>query len=367
MDNNTAAFLALLKAGLWEQDVNLLSYEGIDYNKIYKLAEDQTVVGIVTAGLEHVSDCKVPQEDSFSFIGSTMLIEQRNIAMNNFISKLIGDFQKRGICTLLLKGQGIAQCYERPLWRTPGDIDLLLSNKDALEYIKSLATKVEDENLYTQHLAMIIDSWVVELHGTLRCNLWKRIDKVLDEVQDDIFFQGNVRSWMNGNTLVFLPGCDEDAIYVFSHFLEHFFKGGIGLRQICDWCRLLSSNKNDLDWVELEYKVRNMGVMSEWRSFAALAVDYLGMPKNEMPLYSSSPRWSRKAKRILSFILETGNFGQNRDASYHHKYPYVIKKTISLWQHLCDSYSYFFIFPYDSLKVLKKKMTVGIRYALKGK
>ena len=367
LDNNQQAFLALLGTGLWEKDVSLSQFEPVDFNIVYNLAIEQSVVGIVAAGLEHVIDLNTPQEITLLFVSDTLQIELNNKLMNSFIAELVDKLHSADIYTLLVKGQGIAQCYERPLWRTSGDIDLLLIDKDASEYIKSFASNVEDEDLYTQHLAMIIDSWVVEIHGTLRCNLWRRIDKVLDKIQEDIFCRGNVRSWMNGDTLVFLPGCNEDAIYVFSHFVEHFFKGGIGLRQICDWCRLLYSYKNDLDLAGLEYKVREMGMLTEWRSFAALSVDYLGMPKNEMPLYSSSPKWSRKAKRILTFILETGNFGQNRDASYHYKYPFVIKKAISFWQHLCDSYSYFFIFPYDSLKVFKKKMSMGIIYALKGK
>jgi len=48
-------------------------------------------------------------------------------------------------------------------------------------------------------------------------------------------------------------------------------------------------------------------------------------------LYASDRKWSRKASRILSFVLETGNFGHNRDKSYYGKYPVVVYKAISLW------------------------------------
>ena len=41
-----------------------------------------------------------------------------------------------GINVLLVKGQGIALCYIRPLWRVAGDIDLFL-NKDY--YYKGVA------------------------------------------------------------------------------------------------------------------------------------------------------------------------------------------------------------------------------------
>lgn len=38
-----------------------------------------------------------------------------------------------------------------------------------------------------------------------------------------------------------------------------------------------------------------------------------------MPLYDSSPRWHRKARRINAYILEVGNFGHNRASSYTHR------------------------------------------------
>ncbi len=50
-----------------------------------------------------------------------------------------------------------------------------------------------------------------------------------------------------------------------------------------------------------------MGLMSEWKAFAALLVDYLGMPVEALPVYDPDRKWSRKASRILSFVLETGN------------------------------------------------------------
>ena len=123
IDNNTRAFLSLVQAGLWEQEVRLEPFGKVDFEEIMRLAEEQSVVGLVTAGLEHVADVNVPSEDKLQFVGQTLQIEQRNEAMNAFIGNLVNKMRIHGIYTLLLKGQGIAQCYERPLWRTCGDVD----------------------------------------------------------------------------------------------------------------------------------------------------------------------------------------------------------------------------------------------------
>ena len=245
MQNSTIqAFFALVQAGLWEQDVTLSQFGEVNYAEVLRFAEEQSVVGLVAAGLEHVEDVKVPKEDVLQFVGIALQIEQKNQAMNAFIAEIVEKMCKSDIYTLLVKGQGIAQCYERPLWRSCGDVDFLLSEenyKKAKFFLKRIATNVEEENKKSLHLGLVIDSWMVELHGTLRSNCLRKMDRIIDEVQNDVFYGGNVRSWMNNITPVFLPSSNNDVFFVFTHILKHFFHGGIGLRQICDWCRLLSA------------------------------------------------------------------------------------------------------------------------------
>ena len=122
-DNTINAFFALVCAGLWEKEVCLSQFGEVDYGRILELAQEQSVVGLVAAGLEHVVDVKVPKEDVLQFVGLTLQEEQRNTAMNAFIAQIVQKMRDEDIYTLLVKGQGIAQCYERPLWRTSGDID----------------------------------------------------------------------------------------------------------------------------------------------------------------------------------------------------------------------------------------------------
>ena len=312
----------------------------------------------------------MPQTDALQFAGQTLQVEQRNKAMNAFVASLIERLRAEDVYTILVKGQGIAQCYKRPLWRACGDVDLFLSEdnyKKALQILSPLATSIEEENTYYRHLAMTIDGWSVELHGTLRSGLWLSIDRGLDKVQNAVFYEGKVRSWMNGRTQVFLPAADQDVVFVFAHILQHFYKEGIGLRQICDLCRLLWTYKDSLNHKLLESRIKSMGVMTEWKAYAALAVDYLGMPVEAMPFYSADGKWSRKSNKILGFVLETGNFGHNRDYSYRNKYPYIIYKAVSFWKHLKDGAFFFSIFPLDSIKVTWRRMVVGFTVVLQGK
>ena len=163
-NKNQEVFFELVKAGLWEKEVRLSQYGEIDFNEIYRLAQEQSVVGLVAAGLEHVADVKVPQTLALTIAGEVLQLEQRNRAMNQFVARLVADMRKAGIYTLMVKGQTVAQCYERPLWRACGDVDFFLSDDNyekAKKFLVPLASDVETEYVGAKHLGMTINGWVV--------------------------------------------------------------------------------------------------------------------------------------------------------------------------------------------------------------
>jgi hypothetical protein len=372
LQKETEAFFSLLRAGLWEDLKNnassLTIQAAVDWERIYQLAEEQSVLGVVLAGIEH-SEVKPPQEMLLQWIGVVQMFEQQNKAMNQFIAKVIEKLRREDVYTILLKGQGVAQCYERPLWRSCGDVDLLLSDsnyKKAKNVLIPWASSVEPESIYGKHLGLTIDSWAVELHGTQHTELSYRIDKVIDAVQDNQFCQRNVRSWSNGKTQIFLPSPDNDVFFIFTHFLKHFYKGGLGLRQICDWCRLLWTYKELLNRELLESRIRKAGLMTEWMAFGAFAVEYLGIPSEAIPFYSTEKKWLRKAKRIQEFVMRVGNMGHNRDNDYYGNYPFVVRKCISFGRRLADVFNHVKIFPIDSIRFFPSMVFNGLKLAAKG-
>jgi len=360
LNNNQKAFFAFVRAGLWGgqksvQELIAQEFKDADWNEVYQLAQEQSVQGLALQGIEALRNLNgspnltIPQGLLLQWIGEVQIIEQRNKEMNAFVAELIDRLRKEDIYCILVKGQGVAQCYEKPLWRCSGDIDLLLSNenyKKAKSALIPIASEVADEDKTTKHQALVINGFDVELHGKMPFTISKRVEAEIDEVLNDVFCGGNVKSWDCNRTQVFLPSPDNDVILVFTHFLHHFFIEGVGLRQICDWCRLLYTYRGTLKYRLLESRIKAMGLMSEWKAFASLAVDILGMPIDAMPFYDK--RFKRKGEKVLELILEAGNFGHNKDLSYRVKYKGFTYKIVSLWRRFCDFCDFATIFPKDS-------------------
>lgn len=357
-DHNIQAFFALLQAGLWGGGNPDMRIDGTtDWEEVYRLATEQSVLGLILAGLEH-SDVKPPQMLLLQWIGEVQIIEQRNKEMNTFIADLIEKLRKNNVYALLVKGQGVAQCYEKPSWRISGDVDLLLDDENyekAKKVLIPIAYDVQSEDIRTRHQAMMIMGVDVELHGKMPFLPSARVEGVIDDVLNDLFCRGNVRSWDCNGTQVFLPSPDNDVILVFTHFLHHFFIEGVGLRQICDWCRLLYTYKDSLNYGILESRIKSMGLMSEWKAFYNLASRYLGMPDLDSRLMvhgswliSCDSRFDKKADRIMELVLESGNFGHNKDLSYRTRYSGITYKIVAAWRRLKDFASLIPVFPMDA-------------------
>lgn len=392
LDNNAQAFFALVRLGLLchtdtTESTEKFSWDGVDWGEVYRLAEEQSVLGIISAGIEELRaksyranvDFKIPQEWALQFIGQTLQIEQRNKEMNAFVADLIEKLRDADIYAIIVKGQGIAQCYEKPLWRTCGDVDLLLSDTNyekAKAYLVPLADRTETEFKIFKHYGMTINGWEVELHGTLRPRLSNRIDRGVDEVQNDVFFAGNVRSeeFKSSSGLrvqIFMPAPDDDIIFQITHILKHFYQGGIGLRQLCDLSRFIWIYRDKLNHSLLEARLKKMGIIAEWKAFAAFIHEYLGTPAEVIPLLdiSNVQEFKSKADKICDFVMEVGNFGHNRvvHGEGFKVNGFIARKAVSLCWRTKDSFRHFSLFPVNSIKVWFHVLWTGLVVAVRGK
>ena len=86
-----------------------MSSDGVDFACMYKLAQDQSVVGLVATGLERAVDINVPKSNALAFGAFALHLEHQNKAMNEFIAELNTKLKNAVIYAVLEKGPGIAQ------------------------------------------------------------------------------------------------------------------------------------------------------------------------------------------------------------------------------------------------------------------
>ena len=93
MNNIYEAFFTLLQVGLWGEDganlnVDLNLNEGVNWETVYQLAQEQSVKGLVLRGIKELKakgiELSVPKVLLLQRIGEVQVIEQRNKAFCAF-------------------------------------------------------------------------------------------------------------------------------------------------------------------------------------------------------------------------------------------------------------------------------------------
>ena len=124
----------LVRAGLWErvpEDTSLFPLTPEQWSEVYRLACQQTVVGIVFRGMDFLPAACLPPEPVLArWVAAVDAIERKNLKTYRILDELYAFFRRQGLHPILQKGQGVALYYERPLLRVPGDIDLYFSTKN---------------------------------------------------------------------------------------------------------------------------------------------------------------------------------------------------------------------------------------------
>lgn len=373
MDQAQSLFFTLLRSGLWGTvpDVSSFRPSAEDWKDVLRIAKEQTVIGLVAEGAALCPSGFVPEAVGLRLIGLCESIRRRNTQTNSVIASLVALFAGDGIPFFLLKGQGVACCYLKPELRMPGDIDLFVLPEDYQQSKKTLSkigVRDEGEGLDKLHYGAMHGDLEIEIHGTVHTSLGNRINGCLDDMQRELFETESCRSLectgKDGSVRIKLPSPDFDALFVFIHLLQHFFCGGLGLRQLCDWARLLHCYRDSVDVPKLEARLKRMGVTSEWKAFMSFIVNYLSLPEQDAILLDRG--CEAKARRIWRYVEMVGNFGTKIRRRDRTRDPYLIRKVQSFVINSKCFLVHIAIFPLDSLKFFWGYFITGIRAVIHG-
>ena len=339
MNRSQTQFLELMRAGLWgvAADPDNFKPDSTDWRAVLRIAKEQTMMVVVTDGIETLpKELWPPKEVMMKLAMMRVKTSQAHQLLNSTIAQIVAALEAEGVHSVLLKGQGIAQNYRRPESRTCGDIDLytgLGGYTRAYEIIEALheGRPHKEAAECTHHLHTDLNGVEVEIHRQTSFLHGKRMDANFQEWSkqslDELFGSEALEMWDNGGTAVALAPATYNAFFILHHAVRHMTTEGVGFRQICDWVMLLHRCHSQVEVQLLGRKLKELRMERIWAEFGRLAVNYLGLPADELPLAPANLAPTRRTHKLLQHIFISGNFGRfDANGRDHSQVPYLVRK-----------------------------------------
>lgn len=325
MERIYSALLALLRAGLWESEVDELTCFPLteaEWKKVYLLSRQQTVTGVVFQGIQHLPERFLPSEGWLvRWMAETDAIERKNRQMNRILEELVRMFASYGVNPVLQKGQGVASFYKKPLWRECGDIDFYFNDRHLFEKALSVVRQgnVRVNRQADESVVYVWKGIEVEHHTRLLDLHNPFLQREADRLERKY---GYGRFCLEGNTpiQVAVPSPVLNLLLQSLHILKHALGWGIGLRQLCDMARSCEALHWEVDAEEMREISRRLGLSHWQRLLHACLVNYMGVPVEGLPY----PDRASDAAPLLDIVWRGGNFGQYASGS--------VRPAVSPWR-----------------------------------
>ena len=310
MKTSQEILLKLIRISLWGPDNEVLA-SAPEWDKVLLLAKQQTVLGLVADSIPHLPEEFRPDPQTSSKLHARAIsICRSHSLLNRKIADLKSTLDNHGIHSVLFKGQGVAMNYQNPMIRQCGDIDMYVGERNfekTLEILKPSSNEKASDYKNQKHFNLLDNGVDIEIH---------RIAETVPGLRRNRLFQEWTLKHLEGKELhvvqiggasVNLPPHQFNALYIMNHAWHHFVNGGIGLRQLCDWAMFLHRHHSDIDPDVLREDLNSFGLSRAWQILAGVAVEYLGLPAEECPLYTG--KFSLKSSMMIDVIWSEGNFG----------------------------------------------------------
>lgn len=312
MNNIYEVFFTLLRSGIWGFTAVLpRKLTEKEWDEVHAISIEQTVAGIIIDAIGRLpEDYKPRAELRLKWIMQLRTIEKQNRHMNAVLNELDEEFKLQKIKYYLLKGQGLAQNYPTPSYRTCGDIDLFFMPnyfEKAINFFTDQGYIIDDDS-EESHASINYKGVEIELHKNSAKFFTKSIQSEYNRTTTEIIEkESETYTHINGGEIRVLPPV-ANALQLLSHMLRHIIFSGLGLRQICDWTLFVKKYHNCLNNKIFISSLKELKLLNIYRAITIIATEILGLSK-EYSLCQTTEQDRKNAKKILDIVLKYGNFG----------------------------------------------------------
>lgn len=267
-------------------DEDLSLPDGVNTLEVIDLSEKVGINGLAVAGMQRLVDNGVSvaleaDEDKqrmVSWIGLSMMMEQKAKMQWAATQKLVGLYARHGITTVGLKGMTVAQWYPNPMHRDSCDFDCYLigEHEDVWELgnkiVEDKGVKV-DRNIYV-HSVFEYRGLVVENHHYLAAVKLSKRHRRMDELLRKLLTEEPLQQVMDSQLMMGSPMFN--AVFLTHHAHRHFLNEYMPLKLLCDWALFLKNNPS-LDWATYWKYVDEFGMLRFAQTMTRLARELLGV------------------------------------------------------------------------------------------
>jgi len=296
-------------------------FQNIDWDAMLAWAESQAIVGIIYQGILRTGkNLTIPFDVLMKWIGYAQQISVKNNVINRKCVDVVREYSNNKFNCLILKGQGNSLYYPKPLYRTPGDIDILIlsvaNRNDITQYVLK-GKQVTGQHFH--HIEYNEDGIQIEIHY-FACSQnnpisMRRLNRWLDERANPI----NITLPDVEGTIP-VPSWEYNVIYQLAHLMHHFFDEGIGLRQFVDYYYVLNKFRDEsLEFrdsaksIELEETLKYLGLWKFAGAVMYVMCEVFALEEQ----YMIAPVDEKRGKTLLNEILKGGNFGKYSGLTQH--------------------------------------------------
>ena len=303
---NYSLLFKIIREALWGNETFFQGLSEKDCAELWKLADKQTVSGLVY-GILTQKNLPLPEMRVFEAFSIAEQIKQQGSVVNGGVKRIVDIFDEAGVDYVIVKGQVVASYYREPLLRQSGDVDYYCDSSNyekSLEVAKNVLNVEIEDNGSSYHVHFDHKGVTYEGHFAL-VNLYNKVRKT--------YFQQLLDN--DKGTKVDIGGCQVKTLsptlhvlYIFIHLYSHLTKLGVGLRQFCDMAVMLRNCHEQIEMDELRKNLENLGMERAYRACGTILVDQLGITEKELG-YALTDTDRKYGKRILDVVMYRGNMG----------------------------------------------------------
>jgi len=325
-----------------------------NFGDLYSLSARHGVLAIVWDAVQQLAnEGKLTAEQmpdralKLRWILSSEQIEKRYRKQEVLANELAKIYSEKGIATVVLKGLAISGYYPVPEHRECGDLDCFLikegdirqcntqqddtlaTNTNSLpiscydegnQLAKEAGAKVEIG--FYKHSHINYKGLMVENHAFCTAVRGSRDGKALERHLQMLLVEKPLTRI--GNTHLYRPCADFNALFLTAHSFGHFLTEGIKLRHILDWAYLLQAEQDKIDWESFYEWCDRMHYTKFADALTAISVKHLGLIITNPAIHQQSDL----ADKVLDDVINGNRSIHNTNASKFKKRLMIIRNHI---------------------------------------